>query len=206
MKTKLILAFAIFVIVFFASCNRRTWPTDLGTASFASRNTWTISGNGITQVWSDAVQTVYCSNKFFENFNLEAENFNTINCRSNLGFPGDLFSWGTMLEIGYQLCPRPWRVPTRQDFIDLDIAMGGTGNSRIDESFVTTNYIERWGGAFGSDEVFLRGTAGAAANYWAMRDTNNEEGFFLHFDTFGRITPRGFVIRSTEGFSLRCIR
>jgi len=203
MKTKLILAFAIFVIVFFASCNRRTWPTDLGTASFASRNTWTISGNGITQIWSDAVQTVHCSNNtFFE----EAENFNTVNCRSNPGFPGDFFSWGAMFEIGYQLCPRPWRVPTRQDFIDLDVAMGGTGNFRIDENFVTTNYIERWGGAFGSDEVFLRGTAGAAANYWAMRDTNIEEGFFLRFDTFGRITPRGFVIRSTSGFSLRCIR
>ena len=138
MKTKLTLAFTIFIIAIFTSCNRRTWPTDLGTASFASRNTWTITGNGITQIWSDAVQTVHCSNNtFFE----ETENFNTINCRSNPGFPGDFFSWGAMFEIGYQLCPHPWRVPTRQDFIDLDVAMGGTGNFRIDENFVTTNYI-----------------------------------------------------------------
>ena len=206
MKTKLIFLLAILISAFFTSCNRRTWPTDLGAASFASRNTWTISGNGITQIWSDAVQTVYCSNKTsFENSNLETENFNTVNCRSNPGFPGDLFSWGAMFEIGYQLCPRPWRVPTQQDFVDLDIIMGGTGNFRIDENFVNANYIERWGGAVGS-EGFSMGSTSASANYWAMRDTNAEEGFFLRFDTFGRITPRGFVIRSTSGFSLRCIR
>jgi len=52
-----------------------------------------------------------------------------IDCRSNPGQKGDLFSWRAVSELKDVLCPYPWRVPTVQDFIDLDIALGGTGES-----------------------------------------------------------------------------
>ena len=81
------------------------------------------------------MQTDYCSNKTSFNSgdggasecgNWEKEVFH-IDCRSNPDFFGDLFSWQAVYELKYELCPYPWRVPSVQDFRDLDIAMGGNG-------------------------------------------------------------------------------
>ena len=204
----LIIAISVVVLV---SCNNKTWPTALGNASFVTDRTWTISGNGITQIWSDAVQTDYCSHKTsFYGGNFGTSIFN-IDCRSNPEFPGDLFSWQAVYELRDELCPYPWRVPTMQDFIDLDIALGGTGNWRYatDENaqFVIDNYINRWGGAFGG----ICGASGTLHNqglwghYWSQSDENIDFGFRLRFTMQGLISPED-VDGKNSGVSLRCIR
>ena len=161
-----------------------TWPSTLGNVSFATDSTWTISGNGIFQIWSDAVQTDSCSNR--TEFDggcgniVIGYNFN-IDCLSNPGQKGDLFSWQAVYELRYELCLYPWRVPTKQDFIDLDIAFGGTGrlrNGRI--QFVTDNYINRWGGTYAGTskknticgQVLLTGQ-GLFASYWSQSQSTH---------------------------------
>lgn len=186
----------------------KSWDTELGAATFATTNTWTISNGEITQVWSDAVQAANCSNK--ETFN-GGDMFGTvpnIDCRSNPNFRGDLFSWRAVNELN--LCPDGWRVPTRQDFINLDIALGGNGANREDtllSAFVANNYITRWGGqaAGGSNHNGTLHFQGTDGHYWSM-DGGALNGHSLSFSTFsGTIRPLDFAVRSS-GFTLRCIK
>jgi len=114
------------------------------------------------------------------------------------------------------LCPpeQGWRVPTMQDFIDLDIAMGGSGNNRSSGSsdiatpaFVTENYITRWGGAFGGVSI-SGGTLndpGGWGSYWSSTELDATSAGRLFFFTDGYVNPQGW---SSKGFglSLRCVR
>jgi len=114
-----------------------TVPNLAETVSFATNQTWTV-GN---QIWSDAVQMSYCSNKTtYEGVGVD--------CRSNPGYKGDFFSWYAVDAYKDQLCPYPWRVPTRQDFIDLDIALGGEGKVSYSEVHVQ-RYLNSWGAMYG---------------------------------------------------------
>jgi len=214
---------AILFSLTFASCR-----TSLGTASFYTDNEWLIEGNGITQIWSDAVQTDRCRNKSrfnggnFGRFLFRRGSWDIgpgsfhIDCRSNPGFPGDLFSWQAVYELGYVLCPYPWRVPTMQDFINLDIALGGTGLNRFTTSdivphseFVINNYISRWGGAFGgySDPGgrLICHQRRAWGNYWTLTEFNGGNGHRLGFNTDGVALPQGSRGK-TLGLTLRCVR
>ncbi|MCL2027224.1 MAG: fibrobacter succinogenes major paralogous domain-containing protein [Bacteroidales bacterium] len=204
--------------------------TDVGIASFVSDRTWTV-GN---QTWSDAVTATKCQKERFRGFSDILNHFNA-DCRSNPGERGDLFSWCAVARFQNQLCPSPWRVPTIEDFKDLDLAMGGTGNTRWratekDIQFVENNYITRWGGDFSgfhNERWFV--DQGKGANYWSssfiMRDpepVSSRQGptmtmtpvrgsvdgtpLYLRFDSDGGV---GFtVVRSNQanGKTLRCVR
>jgi uncharacterized protein (TIGR02145 family) len=101
------------------------WGDSLGTVGFATSETWKI-GN---QEWSDAVTATACNKTTFDGG--EKTNFNA-DCRSNPNQKGDLFSWCAVYRFQDQLCPAPWRVPTKKDIIELDIALGGTGKRQED--------------------------------------------------------------------------
>jgi uncharacterized protein (TIGR02145 family) len=189
-----------------------TWNTSLGLASFATTQTWTIG----SQTWSDAVQTVDCSNSSsFNGGDWVSSSFN-IDCRSNPGQKGDLFSWRAVSEVA-ELCPEGWRVPTAEDFKNLDIAMGGTGENRWGEGyaqFVTDNYIGRWGGAYGGS-CAADGTINSqrsSAAYWSLSvsETNTNWGLNLNFEinfmgSLDFVNPQGHDNKSS-GLTLRCVR
>jgi len=187
-------------------CNTRTpsWGESLGVVSFYTNETWTIEGNGISQIWSDAVTAVNCQKTTFAGGS--SGNFNA-DCRSNPDFPGDLFSWCAVVRFAHQLCPYPWRVPTNEDFRNLDIAMGGTGNSRVDLDFVNANYITRWGGRFGGGCISVGTLSGQdiLGSYWSQTGFGATNARDLTFGTAGNINPWLSTSRS-HGFSLRCVR
>jgi len=184
----------------------------LGDASFATDSIWTISGNGITQIWSDAVQTDFCSHKTtFKGGSLDGNVWTFhVDCRSNPGFPGDLFSWQAVYTLRDFLCPYPWRVPTMQDFVDLDMALGGNGRGRGDRpQFVTENYINRWGGVFGggSGSTGSLWHQGSWGDYWSIsgHDEEIESAYSLLFSRLGTVNPRELDGKH-DGLPLRCIR
>jgi len=182
------------------------WETQLGRASFATSRTWEISNDSITQIWSDAVQTDNCRNKTsFSGWSL-ATGY-SIDCRSNPDQRGALFSWQAVYELREELCPYPWRVPTREDFRDLDIAMGGTGTFRTNPTFVNTYYINLWGGTFGGacntgGQLFGQDTW---AYYWSQSSDSADGGFLLRFSSTGTINPQHWGSKF-NGFSLRCVQ
>ena len=194
-------------------CNLNTpgWGSCLCAVTRGTQE-WPISGNGITQIWSDAVTATNCQKTTFAG-EVGTNNFNA-DCRSNPGYSGDLFSWCAVVRFQDQLCPHPWRVPTIQDFIDLDIALGGNGDVRGDDTsdiashqFVIDNYINRWGGAFGG----FCGSDGSLVNqgswgfYWSSSEHCADSGFNLYFAMGGDVDPQDWNLKSF-GRMLRCVR
>jgi uncharacterized protein (TIGR02145 family) len=168
----------------------------LGTISFATDSIWTIG----SQIWSDAVQTTICSRK--TSFN------GRIDCRSNPNQKGDLFSWSAVNHFKSQICPAPWRVPTDDDFVNLDRALGGNGKSRDNDIETLLKYMgSNWGGSF-SGLSFSDGTLawqGTRVIYWTQQSFSNNTAFTLYLDSSGGINPWNTNDRNA-GFSVRCVR
>ncbi|MDR0437288.1 MAG: Ig-like domain-containing protein [Bacteroidales bacterium] len=195
-----------FVTVTFYGCNTNTpgWGSSLGTIT-RDTNEWTISGNGITQIWSDAVTASSCDKERFVGG--EPDSFNA-DCRSNPDYPGDLFSWCAVVRFQNLLCPAPWRVPTTQDFIDLDIALGGTGFNTGFNNTLRNRYFNDWGGAYKglcSSSGALNGQ-GSDAFYWSQAEYSADYGYHLTFNSFGAVYPQGNNYPKHYGFTLRCVR
>jgi uncharacterized protein YjdB len=191
-------------------CNINTpgWGLSLGTVSFATTQEWTVSGFGITQIWSDVVQAASCNKTSFNGGN--GWNYNA-DCRSNPDYKGDLFSFCAVVRFKETLCPDGWRVPTMQDFIDLDIALGGSGINRHDTSyipFIHDNYLnpDVWGGAFGgvasSDNLYYQGTQGF---YFSQTDTGVQSARSLLLLSGGGIRPQ-YGNSKLYGYAVRCVR
>jgi len=191
-----------------------TWTTTLGNASFVTDSTWTISGNGINQVWSDVVQTDMCSNKAdFSGSNWQTSTFN-VDCRSNPTQKGDLFSWQAVYNLRYELCPAPWRVPTSQDFVNLDIALGGNATERRQETINGHSwetqlswFTQIWGGNFGGLTNPHGTMLGVTfwGEYWSMCEADTDFGLSLFFETEGSINPQHWNLKD-HGLALRCVR
>ncbi len=186
---------------------------NLGTVSVASSTTRTITGTvdgkSITQVWSDAVTATGCQKTAF---NGGSSGNYRMDCRSNPYHPGDMFSWCAVVKYAATLCPAPWRVPTLQDFTNLDIAMGGTGADRAAASSEFQKYVgtgsNQWGGTY----VDLA-RAGSLNNrsycayYWAQTEYSATNGYCLHLNSnSGYIYPQNNGHGKDCGFALRCVR
>jgi hypothetical protein len=190
------------------------WQTQLGMASFVTNQTWTISNGTITQTWSDAVQTDSCSSKTTFNGGNWVTSQYRVDCRNNPNGKGDLFSFqaAAISQPHLQLCQHPWRVPTRQDFINLDIALGGNGSSRTDYVFFYENYIGRWGADLGGScngSGVLAGQ-GTGTNlwryYWSSSVADWNEGYSLFLRSDGHSWPANGWLGMENGFAIRCVK
>jgi len=207
----LLIASSIATSGLFASgCNNNTpgWGDNLGVISTATDNVWRVPGieGRVTQIWSDAVTATACNKTFFFGGPPTPGEFNA-DCRSNPNFPGDLFSWCAIYRFGHLLCPYPWRVPTAEDFRNLDRNMRGTGESRLDRRFVTGQYLRVWGGVYGGRTSVEGRLADQAqgARYWASTEVGDAAANALYINTIGQIYPNR-TFNKNEGFSLRCVR
>jgi len=200
-------------------CNQETpnWGNSLGEVSFVSDQEWPI-GN---QIWSDVVTAIACQKDTYDPGtypNLNAD------CRRNNPNLPDLFSWCAVARFAEELCVYPWRVPTVQDFINLDIALGGNGQNRnrwsanqgtVNGHTIQTQltwYTDNWGGVFGG-RTTSSGSAGLTAQgsygtYWSLSEWDTRNAYSLHFSTFGvggAINPQDPRPKIT-GHALRCVR
>jgi uncharacterized protein (TIGR02145 family) len=201
------------------------WGVGFGTISRGGETT--ISGNGITQIWSDAVTTSACNAKssFSGDRYIGSVQIFNADCRSNPGYPGDYFSWCAVIRFADSLCPAPWRVPTRNDFANLDKALGGSGENRSGAEEQLIWYIgtgpNQWKGAYGgycwgSGTIFSQGEM---AFYWSSTNYADSGPFgnsfpgwayYLTFSSNGWIQPQydgfGSSSRKEQGHTLRCVK
>jgi uncharacterized protein (TIGR02145 family) len=201
-------------------CNANT--PNWGEISFVTNQEWTITNtNGdATQIWSDAVQTSNCSWMTIQvrdpmtNGNKDTivhkttfgTSVSNADCRSNPNARGELFSWCAGYRSQNQFCPGHWRVPSQQDFIDLDIALGSTGNSYTNAT-IRNKYLYDCGGFYGglsNPGGSLEGQ-GIWSHYWSRSNDTDIRGFNLYFSTSGRIFPQDISFMSLGG-TLRCVR
>jgi uncharacterized protein (TIGR02145 family) len=188
-----------------------SFEESLGTVSFVSDQTWTIEGRGITQIWSDAVQATGCQ-KFLRRFSGDAgDALYLADCRYNPDRTGSFFSWCAVANYGSSLCPEPWRVPTAEDFCNLDKILF---NSNMCYSRKKTSeqageaFIDIWGGTFS-------GASGSRGNlyfqdeksfYWSQTEYNSSYAYHLTFDIQGNVISQNIDNLKSLGFLLRCIR
>lgn len=182
-------------------CNTVTpmWGENLGTVSFATNQEWTI-GN---QIWSDAVQTSVCSGRSPSTFETGNSMNSCANCRSNPGQKGDFFSWCAIMRFADELCPSPWRVPTKDDFLELVLALDGEETERFNNTPVRNRLLNDWGGSYVS---YIYNPAGmlqqSDAVYWTQSETNHS----LFFCSGGWIDRQSLEVPHNYGAALRCVR
>ncbi len=184
-----------------SGCNNSNYT--LGTIGFASTKTWTVG----TQTWSDAVTATYCQKTTYNAANSSPYNSD---CRTNPSYSGDLFSWCMVAAYTAQLCPSPWRVPTSSDFVTLDIALGGSGNSRSDDVATIAKYLNAsiWGGSWFGGCLYNGALDGQGTwlDMWSSTSYNSSLSYRLGMTTsYYQIIPAGATTRD-YGLPLRCVK
>jgi len=184
-------------------CNNNTpgWGEDLGTITFKTDQTWTIGD----QEWSDVVMATGCRKTTFSGGPWGNQN---ADCRSNSNY-GDLFSWCAVIRFQDQLCPDGWRVPSEEDFVQLDMALRGegTGQRSYTDTLVREKYIHLWHGSYGgySGVDGQLGGQNWSAYYWTQTERCENHGFRMNFHSDGYTFPKGWIGKD-NGLVLRCIR
>jgi len=213
------------------NCNDDTpgWGNSLGTVTWGNTSNTNINSGTTTitgtdgrpnQVWSGAVFASACADKTTVAGEVLPQetprNFNADCRRAHTELTGHFFSWCAVVRFADQFCPYPWRVPTRFDFRDLDLNLGGTGNNRSISG--TPEQLERYtasegagsnpqiGGIWGGAR--FTGHAGGPtfswSRYWSQSEFNATHAFSLGFDT-SDVSPQSNSDKS-NGFALRCVR
>ncbi len=147
-----------------------------GAITFLTSDTVIISKDGKTQIWSDVVMV--------ENVDATYAPYapgDTIFAASIIENPGygNMFSWQAVNDYGSALCPYPWRIPSREDFVELDQLLGGTGSGATPSELVDV-YINTWKATYGGQVTTTGQFAdqGTNAVYWS--NTENEASTIEH--------------------------
>ncbi|MDR0437228.1 MAG: Ig-like domain-containing protein [Bacteroidales bacterium] len=190
---------------------------DIGMVTFLSNTTW-IVGN---REWSDVVKASNCSNRTSYIGSNQGNTVSFINCRSNPGY-GDLFSWCAVILNRKKLCPDGWRLPVADDFVVLDIALGGDGETRprygvdIDAS-ILDRYASEWGAVYSGnsngsgllggqlDEVYYWQQTEKAAHLAGYSGLGRAGELTSGYTSEGKVSIHG-AATTAMGMPIRCIR
>jgi hypothetical protein len=95
-------------------------------------------------------------------------------------------------------------MPTKEDFVALDIALEGTGENRfgVDVDWITATYLTTWGGTLGG---YAGGGIGTEALYWAVSESSSVFGHNLTITMNGYVFPQNSNFKSS-GYQVRCVR
>jgi uncharacterized protein (TIGR02145 family) len=204
-----------------------------GTPYFKTDREWIIpaANDKSTQIWSDVVLAPGCDKTGFAggstpSFNIDCRRNETASPSGarptsqqtgNNAYYGDLFSWCAVMMHAEKLCPAPWRVPTAQEFSDLDVLLGGTGSTHTltavegryrDQATMTTATTsgQAWGGAYGGYIGGILIQQGLTGYYWSMNESTFNNAWRLVFITTGNVHPGTDASDKYFGLTLRCIR
>lgn len=179
--------------------------TPAAPANAMTDKVWII-GN---QYWSDAINLSAC-NKTDYNGGTSKEPLADCRCNSVETLPY-LYSWPYVDQNAATLCPDGWRVPTMDDFVALDLALGGDGtDNQYTDSEMAGNYLNVWGGQLGgyAGPGYLDGQD-LMAYYWSTSVRvlgASTFGYCLNFSVANHYNdPMKFSDRA-NGFPVRCVQ
>lgn len=173
-----------------------------------STETWEIESDDktIKQEWSDYIE-YDGGNKVLSG---TISTFNGDYRDAAPGYRGYLYSWHYVTDHSDKLCPSPWRVPTKDDLINLDKALGGTGENVVNNLDLQAKYNEKWKLSFGG-HVKADGSLkyqGAYHYIWTTTSFDVEKAFYQLITQTGNISPQANTSSTgkTGGRPVRCIR
>ncbi|MDR1405757.1 MAG: fibrobacter succinogenes major paralogous domain-containing protein [Prevotellaceae bacterium] len=164
-----------------------------------SAKTWSIEGHGVAQTWSDHINMPACDKA---EFNSGTRHEPQPDCRNNPGYYF-LYNWYYVNDYASSLCPAPWRVPGRDDFISLNRALGGTTDGSSNET-MAARYAADWGAAYGglasSDGFSYLGIYGY---YWSISEGFAGNSYYLYLSSSNVYSYSHFY--KSFGLALRCV-
>jgi uncharacterized protein (TIGR02145 family) len=110
---------------------------------------WTVGEGETLQLWSDEINIPECNKTDFTGGGTPQEPLS--DCRDNFGMEeyGFLYTAEYVVRNADKLCPEGWRVPSLEDFAQLDKNLGGNGTSSQDADGEARYNNSKWGGTFG---------------------------------------------------------
>jgi uncharacterized protein (TIGR02145 family) len=176
----------------------------LGRTWFKSDETWSVGG----ATWSDAVKASGCRKVEFNGGMTDHTAFYA-DCCSNDNY-GDLFSWRAVDDYGDQLCPDDWRVPTREELVSLDTALGGDGKYAANNSILRDRYLDEWGAEYGGhidriESSLWKAGQGTEWRYWSQTPSGGD----MALSSWGNDRNEVLAISVNSrrlGMTVRCIK
>jgi uncharacterized protein (TIGR02145 family) len=164
---------------------------------------WCVGG----RAWSDAIALVPagCMTE-----DVAETNSDPIYYWNNL-YPGSgyLYNGVCLLAAAVDFCPSPWRVPTYDDFCELDKALFGattcTNRSGVPPSDLD-KYVDEWGAVYGGWARIFDGPnyGGEQAYYWAF--TTAALGVTMMLDNQTDAINPQFLRNRHYGSQVRCVK
>jgi len=181
----------------------------LGTPTFVSNQTWTVPGTD--QVWSDAVRAPFCDKDTYQGAMPGIGGAQRVDCRRSVNdaFEGHFFSWCMVMRYANELCPYPWRVPSRADFVILRDNMLGGAEALIGTVGTVAEPTPRggeWGGTRFTGGFNNSGgaVAGETTFYWSVTEQTGTLTFRLYINAAG-VNPDATANRF-HGHAVRCVK
>lgn len=173
----------------------------IGSTSFMTATTWTVG----QQTWSDMVMASGARGK--TNFGGGSSGMYLVDLRENTGY-GDMFTWEAVDKHKEQLCPAPWSVPTKDDFVTLDKALGGTGENGQNNATLMDAYKTTWGALMGGICVGSNGgmySQGMIGYFWSQTQIDGDFAYIVQLNGT-TVNPVSSTINKSNGFTVRCVK
>ncbi len=183
--------------------------TKISSAFFATSQVWVVG----SQTWSDAVTATECHSR--TTYSGGSGSSVNVDCRNATnGFNGDYFSWCAVMKYQDILCPGDWRVPTRDDFVALDMALGGNGTNN--QTMIANTYTGttgtgaacvNGGGLWGGSRLTARASilTNNGTNYWSATQFSATHVYNLWYIE-SWLSPQTAEDTKDLGFALRCVK
>jgi hypothetical protein len=189
MKTKILFMMMAAVAIIFAGCDKNdetssnVYENENAPSYAASKKVWVFG----EQVWSDAVRCPDCNKDALE------DSYTAPRCRSYTSDEKtrDYYNWAYVDANKEEMCPSPWRVPTKKDF---DVLVSNTASSTL---------IDAWGygGYADGKSVYHLNTD---ANYWSSTEDSNNNAFYLYYRESGSMNVTSY--KKNQGYQVRCVK
>ena len=196
MKKYLFLIMIVAAAIVFAGCDKNTpdvYEADDAPSYAASKTVWQF-GN---RTWSDAIQMPECDKKKF------TMTFDSPECRSHVAGTTQWFyyNWQFMNVYRKNLCPHPWRLPTRDD---VDALIDATNSAVLAAEWGLSGYAHyetvRVLDSLGCVRVDCSASTGDCSVSIPNKLTN-----LIQYGTVNN-PPMATYGYAERGFTIRCIR
>jgi uncharacterized protein (TIGR02145 family) len=168
----------------------------------ATSQSWIVGEGDELQIWSDVIELPACNKTEFDGGSYPTFQ---ADCRKNADdYRGYYYSWNYVNEHAAQLCPDAWRVPSKDDFIHLDILLGGTGECYSSCAALVNEYLTAWGGAHGG-YVLEDGSLWGVGTHSFYTSTTLFNDWYM-FDLSYSMDVRSAAVSRGYGTQVRCVK
>jgi hypothetical protein len=159
---------------------------NLGKVGFVFNKTWKI-GN---QTWSAPVTATYCEKTAFDG---GSEGKYRVDCRKHTETKyGHLFSWCMVANHAAQLCPSPWRMPTKED---AELLAKQSSGGRLATLWGLSGYA--LGNSLWDVDSY--------AYYWSSTEVSSGGNSAYTLDIYNSDLRTSLAYKST-GMQVRCVK